>query len=497
MANLFHYGLDDLAEVHNHDNVNHNVINQAVQAMPYSEQSNIMNHSEFEITSDSNIISYSQPIKVEVPKELPKVSMVNTSLKKLKHHLVSFDVVVKERTTTTAITEGTLGFELNLKSVENSDLNASLQEKVLVIIALKDNLRKLKGKAIVDDVVPSHPIDPELMKVDIAPLAPKLQNNRTVHSNYLRHTPEETATLREIVKENQENDKIESKPDKNGKRESDEINTAKVTLMANLFHYGLDDLAEAAVQNSSSPAQQDVLILSVIEQLKTQVVNCTKINLDNKSVNNTLTVELERYKKHVRILTEGQNVDLKSKENVLDSCAQSKARQLEPKLYDGNFIEKTNAIVIRDSKETLMLAEESRSKMLLKQKDPKMSKKKINTTPVDYANSVNFPEPTPLSRPIKVEVPKELPKVSMEKVLVIIALKDNLRKLKGKAIVDDVVPSHPIDPELMKVDIAPLAPKLQNNRIVHSNYLRHTPEETATLREIVKQGRSLNPLNTS
>nr|GEY65077.1 integrase, catalytic region, zinc finger, CCHC-type, peptidase aspartic, catalytic [Tanacetum cinerariifolium] len=48
---------------------------------------------------------------VEVPKELPKVSMVNSSLKKLKFHLSSFDMVVKERTTATAITEGTWGFE--------------------------------------------------------------------------------------------------------------------------------------------------------------------------------------------------------------------------------------------------------------------------------------------------------------------------------------------------------------------------------------------------
>nr|GFC56060.1 hypothetical protein [Tanacetum cinerariifolium] len=54
-------------------------------------------------------------------------------------------------------------------------------------------------------------------------------------------------------------------------------------------------------------------------------------------------------------------------------------------LYDGNDIEKTNAIVIRDSEETLMLVEESRSKMLLKQKDPMISEKKVNTTPVDYA----------------------------------------------------------------------------------------------------------------
>nr|GFA71901.1 hypothetical protein [Tanacetum cinerariifolium] len=101
----------------------------------------------------------------------------------------------------------------------------------------------------------------------------------------------------------------------------DELNTAKVSLMANLSHYGSDALAkvhnhdnvnnnminqdvQVAVQNSNSPAQQDALILSVIEQLKTQVVNRTKINLENKSVNDTLTAELERYKEQVKLLKE-------------------------------------------------------------------------------------------------------------------------------------------------------------------------------------------------
>nr|GEY33656.1 hypothetical protein [Tanacetum cinerariifolium] len=64
----------------------------------------------------------------------------------------------------------------------------------------------------------------------------------------------------------------------------DELNTAKVALMAILSHYGSDVLVEAVVQNLNSSAQQDALILSVIEQLKTQVINCAKINLDNKSM---------------------------------------------------------------------------------------------------------------------------------------------------------------------------------------------------------------------
>nr|GEX01062.1 integrase, catalytic region, zinc finger, CCHC-type, peptidase aspartic, catalytic [Tanacetum cinerariifolium] len=60
MAKFSHYGSDNLAEVHNPDNVTNNVLNQAVQAMPISKQSNIMNRSETKITSDSNIIPYSQ-----------------------------------------------------------------------------------------------------------------------------------------------------------------------------------------------------------------------------------------------------------------------------------------------------------------------------------------------------------------------------------------------------------------------------------------------------
>nr|GEU48174.1 hypothetical protein [Tanacetum cinerariifolium] len=90
--------------------------------------------------------------------------------------------------------------QVNIKSAENSDLNASLQEKVLVITALKDTLSKLKGKAVVNEAVTLHPIDPELLKINVAPLAPKLQNNTTAHNDYLKHTQEETATLRKIVK---------------------------------------------------------------------------------------------------------------------------------------------------------------------------------------------------------------------------------------------------------------------------------------------------------
>ncbi|GJT87678.1 hypothetical protein Tco_1069395 [Tanacetum coccineum] len=46
------------------------------------------------------------PIKIEAPRELPKVSLVNTSLKKRKYHLGNFDTMVKKRNTPDVITEG-------------------------------------------------------------------------------------------------------------------------------------------------------------------------------------------------------------------------------------------------------------------------------------------------------------------------------------------------------------------------------------------------------
>ncbi|GJY17131.1 retrovirus-related pol polyprotein from transposon TNT 1-94, partial [Tanacetum coccineum] len=50
---------------------------------------------------------------------------------------------------------------------------------------------------------------------------------------------------------------------------------------------------------------------------------------------------------------------------------------------------------------------------------------------------------------------------------------------------------------MLKNDVEYLNPRLLNNRSVHSNYIKHTQEEAVTLREIVEQEKSQNPLNTS
>ncbi|GJY22198.1 retrovirus-related pol polyprotein from transposon TNT 1-94 [Tanacetum coccineum] len=272
-------------------------------------------------------------VKIEPPKELPKVSLVNDSLKKLKFHLVRFDNVVKIRTTPDACTEGEWGFEhtkavfnndiipflkslkdifnvfdrdllneimevqtvfkqmdaavqqfsvdkqeffayndlkaqlqdkdnticklkdmikamrekskeekvfkeqfdsikktrvrskeqsdslinkLNLKSAENEDLKAQIQDKVFVITSLKNNLRKLKGKEIVDiatQIPSATTIVPSMFKLDLEPLAPRLFQNRDVHIKYLKYAEEQADILWGIVEQAKEKQPLDKELD--------------------------------------------------------------------------------------------------------------------------------------------------------------------------------------------------------------------------------------------------------------------------------------------
>ncbi|GJT45253.1 hypothetical protein Tco_0953968 [Tanacetum coccineum] len=76
----------------------------------------------------------------------------------------------------------------DIEEIETINIELDHREKDLVITALKDELRKLKGKDLADNVVTKNTIAPEMLKNDVKPIAPKLLNNRTAHSDYLRHT---------------------------------------------------------------------------------------------------------------------------------------------------------------------------------------------------------------------------------------------------------------------------------------------------------------------
>ncbi|GJS29069.1 reverse transcriptase domain-containing protein [Tanacetum coccineum] len=187
----------------------------------------------------------------------------------------------------------------------------------------------------------------------------------------------------------------------------DEISTAKAVLMANLSSYGSDVLSEvpisdntnndmlnqsvqempysepshfvehpeneihsdsniilysqyliesqnAAVQDTNSSAQQDALILSVFEQLSNQVTNCNKVNKDNLIANESLSVELERYKERVKLLEERQNVDLSTQGEklIIDDIIREKNAQFADFEKEINYLKQT-------------LSEQSKEKELL------------------------------------------------------------------------------------------------------------------------------------
>nr|GEU43129.1 hypothetical protein [Tanacetum cinerariifolium] len=172
----------------------------------------------------------------------------------------------------------------------------------------------------------------------------------------------------------------------------DELNSAKIALMANLSHYGSDNLAEKE---------------------------------ESRNIDRELALEKQAL-------------------GFQNSCYLKKAQQLKPKLCNGSVIKKSDAIVIPDTEETLMLAEKNFKTQFVPQTE-------LSTEQAFWSQySVETDEPNLSATTTIVEVSKELPKVSM-------------------------------------VDVAPSAPKLRKNRTTHTDYIRHTQEEAATLREIVER----------
>nr|GEU43519.1 retrovirus-related Pol polyprotein from transposon TNT 1-94 [Tanacetum cinerariifolium] len=86
------------------------------------------------------------------------------------------------------------------------------KEQGLIIAALRDELRKMKGKALIDTNVTTYTIDPVMLKVNVEPIAPRLLNNRTVYSDYLRLTQKQATILREVPSSNTKKDKIQRPP---------------------------------------------------------------------------------------------------------------------------------------------------------------------------------------------------------------------------------------------------------------------------------------------
>nr|GEW82603.1 hypothetical protein [Tanacetum cinerariifolium] len=164
-----------------------------------------------------------------------------------------------------------------------------------------------------------------------------------------------------------------------------EVAEAKAVLMANLSSYGSDVLSE-----------ENELLTKTFNVFKNESNEKEAKNIDKEIALEKKVKELDNIvckmgpsTQFVHILTKPQvfyDNNLKEALGFQNPFYLKKAQQISPTLYDGSVIAKeTNVISTADFEETLMLEEESRSKMLLKQSDPKVLEKKVNIKPINYA----------------------------------------------------------------------------------------------------------------
>ncbi|GJR59626.1 reverse transcriptase domain-containing protein [Tanacetum coccineum] len=114
---------------------------------------------------DTSVKSHT-PIRIESPSELPKVSLVNESLKKLKYQLASVDKVVKKRTTSDFILADKNAFEIQIKqlSIDNDQLLKQIISLEIVHIAVNSMDILNVNKSCVDECNKCLELEAELLK---------------------------------------------------------------------------------------------------------------------------------------------------------------------------------------------------------------------------------------------------------------------------------------------------------------------------------------------
>nr|GFA53468.1 hypothetical protein [Tanacetum cinerariifolium] len=98
-----------------------------------------------------------ETLNIELDHKVTKLATENDHLKQTYKQL--YDSIKSSRVRSKEQCDDLIK-KVNLKSAEVYNLNARLHEKVLVITALKEQLDKLKGKAILTEAVSLNPIDP-------------------------------------------------------------------------------------------------------------------------------------------------------------------------------------------------------------------------------------------------------------------------------------------------------------------------------------------------
>nr|GEW97477.1 integrase, catalytic region, zinc finger, CCHC-type, peptidase aspartic, catalytic [Tanacetum cinerariifolium] len=444
-----------------------------------------------------------------------------------------------------------------VEKIETINIELDHKEKVLVITALKEQLNKLKGKPVLTEAVSLNPIDPELLKVDVAPLVPKLRKNRTAHTDYIKHTQDEAATLMEIVE--RRTFKLVGNvcpltriatPTIVPPREPIPIVNSIDKPVVILVHTRKPKVANKKVPNKlepnnswgSSSSNVPSSLLTCRNDHVTKIMGYGDYQIRNVTISwvyyveglghnlfsigqfcdSDLEVSFRQHTCFIRNLDEvdlltvsrGNNLYTLSLQDMMASspiCLLSKASKTKSWLWHRRLSHLNFGAINHLARQGLV-----RGLLKLKFKKGhlcsacamgKSTKKTHKPKSKDTNQEKLYLLHMDLCGPMRVEsvngkkyiliIVDDYSRFTWEKVLVITALKEQLDKLKGKAVITKAVSLNPIDPELLKVDVTPVVPKLRKNRTAHIDYIRHTQGEAATLKKIVENERLLSPLNTS
>nr|GEV45871.1 integrase, catalytic region, zinc finger, CCHC-type, peptidase aspartic, catalytic [Tanacetum cinerariifolium] len=297
----------------------------------------------------------------------------------------------------------------------------------------------------------------------------------------------------------------------------DDLSSAKAILMANLSRCDSEVLSEDT--NPSAP--NDLLVLSLAEKMTDRVAHLDKENQTNKMVNELLTTELERYKERITIFKQRLNIDLNQREKLIDSQMDDLIRDRNAKLaalqQEIDTLKETlsNNVKEKDSLSQTLTVFKTKSKekeskdidfgrreytkMLDKQNDPISIEKKIKISPIDYSKLNKIKEDFEKRFVTKKELSAEqsfwLKHSSLSETPVTSPLKNELRKIKGKNVINTVVskPNATLAPRMFKLDIEPISARLKKNKDAHEVYIEKTIEYANTLHGFVKRARTQYP----
>ncbi|GJW22157.1 retrotransposon protein, putative, ty1-copia subclass [Tanacetum coccineum] len=253
----------------------------------------------------------------------------------------------------------------------------------------------------------------------------------------------------------------------------------ELTKVQNIFH----QIEQAVEQNHLESKTFEVKMNQVLnenERLLEQVINKDIVNIIMNSTVDNAFVNVHECKKCLKLETGASNFDQYFEFNELKAQSQEKdtvIRKLKERIksLSGNMneekiktdIEEIETINIElEHRESKLISENEHLKQTYKQLYDSIKPTRIRSKEQCDAlvNQVN-------QKSMEIS---DLNVSLQEKDLVVTALKDELRKLKGKDLADNVVTKNTIASEMLKID-----------------------EQAAILREIVEQGKSQNPLNNS